>query len=680
MKIKGISVFERHIEKIVFAVFFLALLGVFGAQFFVPSTVKVGGKEVAPAKAGEIAAAKARLKVNELESQRVHEDIPASVPDLRTLYSQTATPGADNLQLMAFGTPQLNIDGGSSSAFDENQIDLAQSGEYESFEPPSPERPIAMTFGGTLDPAAVQYQEQLTPGFSDRLGLQQQPYDVRAVSIQTTIDTEQLRAVLTPLPSQWWDGRVRLLDVELLRQQQLADGSWGPALTLAKSPGQRSLTETVQNPEFSPADLSKLLDEEAGIRAEIRNPRTIPTISGEQWLPPALALEREAEFSEITPEERSIQRKMDQLEKVRRKTQSVRDAMEKSAAAPTQQPVYYAQGGRGGGGGGPGGRGGGREGGGGTIDPEQAARERKQKIRETNQKRIDSLLEQEQKLIDQIVELGGDPDGVPEIEVIDPEQFRQPTHPLTAATRTEMTLWAHDYDAVPGSTYRYAVRYSVTNPFFGKSSALTDEQKSLAEGVAVVSEPSEWTDPVRFEPDVQYFVSSARVPQRGQFGASASAEFEVFQFYYGYWRKGLVRVGLGEPIIAEVELPEQLVVFEFSPEDPDADPTEIEVDPATISRMVDAYLVDVLAGVAGQNGQAALIASSSGEVVKRLPAADKASLTRERLAASSELGMTAGAPALDGPRRPDPREAENRENDTRRESERGGSGMDRDRR
>ncbi len=673
MKIKGISVFEMHIEKVVFALFFLALLGVFGAQFFIPSNVKVGGKDVAPANAGEIAAEKAARKVNELESQSIHPDVPTTVPDLRAFYEQAAgsTPASESI--LAFAPSHLNIEGGADNAQDGIQINLPNGVVHAAFAPPAASRPLVMNMGSTLDPRFVEDQQKADPGFSRRLGLTDQPYDVRGISLETTLDAQRLRAGLAVLPKLWWDGRVELLDVEVLRQELLPDGSWSVAEPIAKSPAQLSLADAAQDPDFPPADLRQLLDEEDELRAQIRNPIIMPTIAGEQWIPPSLAQVHDAELAEITPEERQIERLMMQLERLRRSITNLEDQMEKSAHAPTTQPIYYAQGGRGGGRPGGGGRDGGRDGG--AMDAEKAERDRKKKIRETQEKRLETFLEQESVLIVQIQDLGGNPNGAPQVDPIKPEDFMQPTDSLTSALNTEITLWAHDFDAQPGTTYRYAVRYWATNPFFGKAGDLTDPQKSLAEGVAVASELSEWSDPVWFAPDVQYFVASARTPQRGQFGADASAEFEVYQFYYGYWRRGVGRVGAGEQIQADLEIPEDLVTFVPDENDPQADPTEVPVDPEAIRKVVDAYLLDVLAGVAGQDGSGAVISTSTGEIFTRIDGADSYDSARERLAASAEQGLAMGAAVLDPSARPDARQdkQEDRERDGRRDT--GGPGL-----
>lgn len=56
MKLKGISIVERHAEKVVLLVFGLLAIGVFVMQFDLlgpTNAVDIGGKKVRPEQAGE---------------------------------------------------------------------------------------------------------------------------------------------------------------------------------------------------------------------------------------------------------------------------------------------------------------------------------------------------------------------------------------------------------------------------------------------------------------------------------------------------------------------------------------------------------------------------------------------------------------------------------------------------
>lgn len=659
MKTKGISIFELHIEKIVFAIFFIALLAVFGAQFFIPSTVKVGGQDVAPAKAGEIAAQKAQRKVSELESQQVNPEIPDQAPDLLAIYREKirSTDASGDQAIASLGTARLNLEGLSASAPGTPDLEIEAGAQFAEFIPPATDRPVVSTFGGALDPFFVQEQEEENPGFKDRLGLSEQPFDVRGISVETAIDTSRLRSALVGLPSSWWLQRVEVLDVEILRQRLERDGSWGEAQVIAKAPMQGSLEKDVQNPDFSPADLRKLLDKESSNRMQIRVPRTLPQIAGTDWIAPMVMREREAELANVTAEDRQIERLRTQLESVRREIEDVRRRLDVDTSA-VPATIYRAQRGGGSVGGGGGGRDGGSSGAG-PIDAEKSRQEAQRKARERNQRNLDRLLEQETQIIQQIIELGGNPDGTVAVEPWDAEAYLPPADPLTTDTLEELKLWGHDYDAEPGNTYRYAVRYWVTNPFFGHVDDLAEEQKHFADRVGVVSEQSEWSDAIYFEPNVQFFLADARPAQRGQFTTGPAAELEVYRFYYGYWRKGETRVGAGEPIVANIELPEAIGVFETEANEEGGEPAMIELDTESIVASIDAYLVDVLAGVAGETSEVALIATPEGDVYSRSPDADQTARARESLLFSFQLGMAAGAPGIED--RPEPRREEDRE-------------------
>ena len=51
MKLKGINLLERHVEKLILVVVVLVFLGVLALQIVAPRTIDVGGQAVAPAEA-----------------------------------------------------------------------------------------------------------------------------------------------------------------------------------------------------------------------------------------------------------------------------------------------------------------------------------------------------------------------------------------------------------------------------------------------------------------------------------------------------------------------------------------------------------------------------------------------------------------------------------------------------
>jgi len=131
--------------------------------------------------------------------------------------------------------------------------------------------------------------------------------------------------------------------------------------------------------------------------------------------------------------------------------------------------------------------------------------------------------------------------------------------------------WTHDLDVVPGAEYRYRLRLGVNNPLFGRAQLLGTEDPELllaAERPIAFSPWSEWTEPIEVDRRSYYFVTAAT--DRGQLGlASASATVELYQMFYGYYRRATEAVEPGDPLQARFRLPEGLYVFDTDEMVPD---------------------------------------------------------------------------------------------------------------
>jgi hypothetical protein len=86
-------------------------------------------------------------------------------------------------------------------------------------------------------------------------------------------------------------------------------------------------------------------------------------------------------------------------------------------------------------------------------------------------------------------------------------------------------VWAHDATAEAGHTYRYMMKYVITNPVW-RSTNLCDPQ-SLAEVFSIVSADSAWTADVNVESDTSFYAIEAK---------GHGIHFDIFKWKDGVWK------------------------------------------------------------------------------------------------------------------------------------------------
>ena len=103
--------------------------------------------------------------------------------------------------------------------------------------------------------------------------------------------------------------------------------------------------------------------------------------------------------------------------------------------------------------------------------------------------------------------------------------------------------WAYDESAVPGEVYRYNVVYSLRNPVFATTNVTEDS--ALEERLAISVEPTQtgwseqWSRGLRVEPTARWFMKATTVDGRG-------ARFDVFRYQNGRWQSETFKVEPGE--------------------------------------------------------------------------------------------------------------------------------------
>ena len=98
-------------------------------------------------------------------------------------------------------------------------------------------------------------------------------------------------------------------------------------------------------------------------------------------------------------------------------------------------------------------------------------------------------------------------------------------------------MWAHDDTVEAGKTYRYAIFYYIRNPLWQTFNVAKD--KELSSIYALKSELSDWSDPVKITPKVNFFLAGV---------GKDKVKFEVFQWQNGTWKKKTIERAPGDLI------------------------------------------------------------------------------------------------------------------------------------
>lgn len=660
---KGINPIEAHFEKIFAGVLALAVLGVISWQVvFRDDSLSIGGQDVSIADAYS----PAEQAANRLKAQL--EDPSPELPEVsqeslaQSFQDALRTPVTTREQLYAIGE-SFTLEGGEP---------VAAGGvrRIASFTPPTPSRPVVHSFRSTIDPVAAAEVESLKD-----LIPTEQPFDKMAVSIQAEINGEEISRALSrdpdgasgplePIPLPWWRGRAEFVSVQVEREE--FDGrDWSNLTTIPLAPEQISLEEQAAEMRSS-IDVGALAVTASEQRPAILRPLYPPTIAGESWQPPVEAAAAAAENVSDDPNQREIRtlrrrlRQIDstlaeldrQLEALaereaeRDRLQAEREAAEQRRREGTDSnPRESGDGGRGrsGGGGREGGGGRGREGGGGRDGNRQDTDREPATLTSRVEAQMERVEDERIEVVERLVDLTGDETEADSTDVFDPAEYLV-TDVLEAES---LTVWTHDMTARPGAKYRYRVRYTMLNPLFGRGTAMAEDQRALADEPIVLSEASPWSEPVETTRDRYFFVNSAS----GETSVgSANASIDVYQFYYGFWRRGSAIVRPGDPVVATAELPEGLKAFPQPSEDSLGDDLEPQELPTSLTIDTGVWILDITPNPitladdplsVNNQRRFEVVLADNGELVVLSPELETSPLAvlRDSLLDSSELGL-----------------------------------------
>lgn len=545
MKLKGVNPFEQHVEKIVLVAVSAIFLIVLAAQFLLePNRVKVGSQELPPGRAFEPVEQLARS----IESRMTAADLdlpPVPPTNLVEQFTQahggpvSPRPNA----VYAFG-PATAIQRGAEAAV------LAGDQKIQPVTIPPPANVVAAVLRNTISPT-----EPLAYPDLKKFLPEQQPYDKAVVSVEARFNGEALRSALAaggdgfaPIPAGWYRDSLEIVGVRLERQEQTGPGQWGEVVEVPAPPalaGEVSLAEQLKT-VASPTDLADVAQFARENADFILRPAYYQSIAGPEWAPPSVI--RLVQATQAKGEGRSpeVERFVREIARIDRQLEALTTRRQEIESTQVRTPGGGGGGGKGGGMSPPSER---------TSGPTLSPQEKERRLRDINNQ-IQRAETERTKAVDALKTMGLGPDGLPLRQ-----DAQQPAgaQPGTTATlkplldNPDVQLWAHDLTAQPGKVYRYRLRVEVTNPVFGRGSALVADQKDMAKSPVILSEPSEWTEPVTVLDDQYYFITNAS--EADDLGA-ARATAEVYRFFYGYYRKAAVSIEPGDMIVASIRLPD----------------------------------------------------------------------------------------------------------------------------
>ncbi len=629
MKPKGINLFEQHVEKIVIGVAGVIVIGIAAKAFLTePNAVSVDGKLLAPTAVDEVLAEKARkldAKVNSPTSLEV-ESVGRLTDWFAKQHDNPATPAAPPMALVAPVTYKI---GSENAGFAGTSTEM-----YAEVAAPQPKNLQVTSLNYTIDPEEVTTYPELAERFPDG-----PPYDIHAVHVAAEFDGTALRTALSgfvenrkPIPSQWVDQDMAIIDVVTQREQLLPDGSWSSPEVVGPIPGQVSVRDRLDN--AVPRDKNEILQQVATFGPAVYQPGFFALADGTVWSYDIVKKAAPKSPEVIEAEQRmqaawrDVQRAQDQLDRYLKQL-----ADKKNSPTNTGEPGGVGKG-----------KGSSFEGG--SVNQPDEAKDPSGRPKETPEERItrqrreaiakaqEAYEATKKTLLDLDPEYHGFPDateplgspnapfvpgrgkglpsdrpdlmppggeggsgfegggsgfegggsgfegggGKPSMAPPMTKGGMQPTAVKSLFENPSVRVWTHDITAKPGATYRYRLAVGLYNPFFGRESRLAESQQSLAESTEVLSPWTEWSDPVRVNPPQQFFavtgIYNDQIDDR-------SASFEVYSFTRGEHRVMNVTVRPGEPIGEKRTIPAT---------EPDGDP--LEIDFFTGATLLDVVQID----------------------------------------------------------------------------------------
>ncbi|MDA0802570.1 MAG: hypothetical protein O2819_02295 [Planctomycetota bacterium] len=556
MKKQGISVAERHFEKVVVGLFAVLAVGAAVWEFALNGTqVRVNGR---PQGIGDLdkalSDAAARLKRSMHDGGPVEIDVPIGneVDAFKERLSGGVFPGSELVALRPrVAGILLKEDAGRSAVY------------------------AVPAFAAPTGMRTVQFMDAWADGSGPPSSGDANPAersDVVWVTPIATVDFAAARAQLAraepsalpalgAIPSHWYGGCPLFADVVFERQELQPNGEWG-RVTEVPIGWWVGENESIR-PGLEQGIQTNLRDEllvalgDSPLKSKILQPDAPPTQNPKAEIslnaadaagasePPA-----PVSGSDVSDSARDLVIIQKQIA-AKQKLIAKRTAELKDLGGPISDEEYQkikrdrakkpdaGDPGSGAGGGGGFGMGGGAFSGrrtGGDAKKEEKERQRQEDDRWTKTRQRTKL----EKDVAELVELAKSLGVAESIQVTVPTE--DPTE-VDPCSQDSGQAWTHDTDAVPEHTYRYRAVLRHWNPFFGREALLSPEQTSLAKSPFIQSSPSEWSAPIKVRSLTQFFLTSV------DFGTSlARAKFEVYRSVNGKVQKTIDTYSIGDEV------------------------------------------------------------------------------------------------------------------------------------
>lgn len=555
MKIKGISLVEQHIEKVVLLVAVVGLLLVAGWELVArPNRVQMDAKEVDPGQVDVVLKERADALAAKLrDDAKLDEDVLAQpAPRIASDFESSLggrVSTTQNLPRLAAGVGKALL-----------PIDLGSDTWY--YEPKVPTAIILTEVVQTADAladAALTQHPELASRFSNAAA----PKDIVWTTPAAVIDPKAIRdelrradASATPprvqVPTPWYNDSLYVLDVRFQREERKADGSWGDAVTVEPIPGQTSFRAKLGGQVD--AGLRNELFAKLGdkvVQRQLLQPDFLPTRNN-AFVPPSMpgvaavkaGNEQADQIAGIVArlkDERK--RKNDELTAIGGPLEDEPKDKGKGKDQGGGKDDKGATGGKGGdkGAAAPPSGGGGLSGGfsgppkGGDKGDPNADKNKPRRIALT--KAVKALDEKISRYDAELKTLA------PNLKA---EGGAASAGGIDLAGEQPLLVWAHDIGVQPGRTYRYRAVIDVYNPFFARKRQLVKEQAKISDAITMASVASDWSKPVEVTPPVAFFVTRAS-PAEGPLGLG-TARIDVYRLHDGTWRKEEFLVSPGDRI------------------------------------------------------------------------------------------------------------------------------------
>jgi len=576
MKVKGINVFEQHLEKMVLGFAVLVALGLVGMELLLVPEVKVGSKSVSTREVDGLLESKASQIASKLEGadglvdkdgkpMPTEDQIELATAKFERRMSQDVAP-AKQLALTAPSFNGMLVKSGLAAA------DLV----YHVPAPPALAMVGVQETADALTPESAKEAAKASAALAARFGTDMSaPKDVVWTTPVARIDLKAIRADLAAaepdanppraaIPSVWFQNTAYVLDVVFERREKQADGAWGePAVVpvFAARPAEITFRGRIDGSESAGASLRDDVFQILGVdenQEEVLQPSFYDTVNG-AFVSPEVLAEAATASAGGAPDQAAAQRRMMQLQTQlidrRRRADALRAELGKIGGLWDEEKERKAEEDRkreererkknekggGGGGGGGGGPGGGGLGGGGAMSGKGSSQTDDKEIKKQQAERR-SKTAQLKRIESEIARIEG------ELGAAAPKEGTPAAAAPTLASKDELLVWGHDLEVEPGKTYQYRCRVRVYNPFFARKNMLVEEQQDLglADRVALDSPVSPWSGEIRVSQSLRCFLTRATVGDGT--GNLGSARFEVYRLVDGKWRISDVSVQPGERI------------------------------------------------------------------------------------------------------------------------------------